>query len=107
VPLIPRGASLIQKSALEPTGLKQAPKPVPKPVVTSSPWKVTNASELPSFYKLERSHISLDISPQQAADRIADCLRKESVAVSYDDKQVCINNSALPAVVAFDNKVLT
>lgn len=56
---------------------------------TTPNWRVEQANELPSFYPLERSHIRLsDVTALEVSSRIDECLRKESVAVVYDNQKV-------------------
>ena len=60
------------------------------PVVACSPWKVSKALAIPSYYKMERTHIFVpDGSPLEVSERIADCFFKESIAATFDNKQVC------------------
>jgi len=67
--------------------MKTAPRPVEKfsPAKTgSSVWKVDDIPALPASYFLERSSAYVDGSAQDIADRICECLRKESIATSCD-----------------------
>ena len=78
------------------------PRPFPAalslaaPKVTAAPtnqisaaWKITQLRPVPTFYKLERTHIKInDCTAQEIAGRIADCLRQESVYATFNDEEV-------------------
>lgn len=52
-------------------------------------WKVSHAPSLPSYHPLERTHVKVpNASTQEVASRIVECLRKQSVAARYNDKEV-------------------
>ena len=60
---------------------------------TSAPvgkaWKVSQLRPVPSFYKLERTHLKIDdAAVEEIASRIADCLRQESVHATFNDEEV-------------------
>lgn len=75
------------EASLEPHSLDNNVAP---PVVVVAPWKVSKALAIPSYYKMERTHIYVpDASPLAVSERIADCFFKESIAATFDDKQVC------------------
>ena len=91
--------------SLQPTPLAKSAPPRVGPTISISPksyvdpkelrpkttpnWRVEQANELPSFYPLERSHVRLsDVTALEVSSRIDECLRKESVAVVYDNKKV-------------------
>lgn len=65
-----------------------------QPMVTSiqshagSPWKPRNVPKLPEVYILERSHVSIpDADALEIAERIAECLRTQSIAATFDDNK--------------------
>lgn len=68
----------------------------PKPQNETAPWKVANALAIPSYHMLERTHAYVsDAGSEEVSARIADFLRAESIAATFDNKQV----SHLDAVV--------
>jgi hypothetical protein len=83
-----------------PFGVSVAPtKIAPKTQISSGPapslrvvdkaWKVSQLRPLPSFYKLERTHLKIDdASAAEIASRIAACLRQESVYAIFNDEEV-------------------
>jgi hypothetical protein len=84
------GRSVFSESSL----LKQSPSLsksalfVPKELKEGHVWK-PKALALPLFYQLARSRVAVrGASAQEVANRIAECIRKESIAAVYDDEQV-------------------
>lgn len=55
-----------------------------KQTVSSATWKVSDLPSLPAAYFLEKSNVYVDGDAQDVANRICDCLRKESVAAFCD-----------------------
>lgn len=54
-------------------------------------WKVSQLRPVPSFYKLERTHLKIDdVSVEEIASRIADCLRQESVYATFNDEEATV-----------------
>jgi hypothetical protein len=54
-------------------------------------WDVSDVPALPSIYPLERTHVQVECPAQEAASRICNCLRSESIAATCDeDQKVCI-----------------
>ena len=52
-------------------------------------WNVEETVvSLPAIYMLERTHTTVEASPAEVAKCIIDCLRRESIYASYDDKEV-------------------
>jgi len=47
-------------------------------------WSVAELPSLPAAYFLERSNVYVDGEAQEIADRISDCLRKQSIAATCD-----------------------
>ena len=51
-----------------------------------SSWRPCNVPKLPEIYILERSHVSIpDADALEIAERIAECLRTQSITASFDD----------------------
>ena len=75
--------------------LKSPTSSAPAPtVVVDKAWKVSQLRPLPSFYKLERTHIKIDdASAAEIASRIAACLREESVYAVFNDDEVSTHDS--------------
>ena len=79
-----RGVVSMAPSKIAPTNQVGAPPPV-----ATKAWKVSQLRPVPTFYKLERTHIKItDASVEDIASRIADCLREESVYATFNDDQV-------------------
>ena len=56
-----------------------------KPLVSGAAfWNVANLPSLPAAYFLERSSVYVDDDAQEVANRVCDCLRKESIAAACD-----------------------
>lgn len=54
-----------------------------------SSWKPCNVPKLPEVYMLERSHVSIpDADALEIAERIAECLRTQSITASFDDVSI-------------------
>jgi hypothetical protein len=54
-------------------------------------WKPVNVPKLPEMYPLERSHVSIaDADAVEIAMRIADCLRKESIAATFEEVRLLL-----------------
>lgn len=52
-------------------------------------WKLSVPLEVvPEYYQLERTHVSVDASPQRVATRIAECLQEASIAAIISDSEV-------------------
>ena len=81
------------------------PMPFGQSVVSTTPAKITPTSQIsttteptakisqlrpvPSFYKLERTHIKIDdASASEIAMRITEVLRQESVRATFHDEEV-------------------
>mmetsp|Transcript_12137 Transcript_12137/g.29481 ORF Transcript_12137/g.29481 Transcript_12137/m.29481 type:complete len:374 (+) Transcript_12137:169-1290(+) len=77
-PMIPRAAPIASRNKMAPPQLTKAPK-----IEASSGWSVHSLSPLPPIYCLERTHLNVDDSVDNVADRIADCLRSESIASTF------------------------
>ena len=74
------------RSAMAPT-TKIAPQKIARSVEKA--WKVHDLRPLPSFYRLERTHLTIDdASAEKVSMRIADCLRQESVSATFNDDEV-------------------
>ena len=84
-----RSEPLPTKHAIQPGfQLKPFVKLEPEPL-TLTPWEVSKALAIPSYYRLERNHAHVhNATPPEVSDRIAQCLRKESIAATFDNKQV-------------------
>jgi len=69
---------------------KQAPiANVEQETVPTSGWKAVPLASLPTIYCLERTHIHVDDSHSNVADRISECMRKESIlAVFHKDENL-------------------
>lgn len=70
----------------------------PPPVISTleqnknGPWKIENLLPLPEVYPLERTHVYIDaLDVQNVAEKIAECLRKESIAAVFDNNKVRLN----------------
>lgn len=80
-PIMP-GRSMIASS-------KTAPGRQQEKSLLNNAWKVHNLRPVPSFYKLERTHLSIkDASAEEVSHRIAECLRQESVSATFNDDEV-------------------
>merc|ERR1712226_291347 len=55
----------------------------PQQVETTKGWSVRPLSPLPPIYCLERTHLKIDDTAENVAERVSDCLRKESIATIY------------------------
>jgi hypothetical protein len=55
----------------------------------SKRWNVTRLSPIPSYYRLERTHISVEDSVGAVASRIVEALYSNSVAATFCDREVC------------------
>jgi hypothetical protein len=56
------------------------------PKGSSSSWKPASVPQVPDDYRLSRSHILVkDVDGCQIANRIAECLRKESLTASFQE----------------------
>lgn len=93
VPMMPSMAPMIP---LRGSTMYQKPSPSLEPYldskfqgsVAAAPWKVSKPLAIPSYYKLERTHIYVpNASSLKVSERIADFLRTESIAAIFDDKQ--------------------
>lgn len=53
-------------------------------------WKLdeTSVMPLPSIYVLERTHTTVEATPSEIANRVSDCLRRESIYASFNNKEV-------------------
>ncbi|CAB9529865.1 expressed unknown protein [Seminavis robusta] len=76
-------------------------------------WKISQLRPVPSFYRLERTHLKIaDASVTEIAARIADCLREESVYAVFDDDEAMVEAETHEAVTfttrlfAGDGKVI-
>lgn len=106
-PPMPMGRSMLAPTKITPTIQTQSSTAVDKA------WKVSQLRPVPSFYKLERTHLKInDASPQQIAARIADCLRQESVYATFNDEEACVESETHEGVTFTtqmfqgDNKVI-
>jgi hypothetical protein len=49
-------------------------------------WSVDSLPSMPLMYFLERTHVYVsNASPKEVARRVADCLRRESIAANYNE----------------------
>jgi len=61
---------------------------------TTAPWEVSKALAMPSYYQLERTHVTVpDATSIEVSERIAKCLCQESIAATFDNKQVSLLES--------------
>lgn len=108
VPEMPQMRSVLIRSSVEPAmpgrnsfgvSAKTAPwiqNPSTKIAVVGvrSSWKPVNVPKLPELYPLERSHVSIpDADAVEIAMRIADCLRKESIAATFEENKAVAETS--------------
>jgi hypothetical protein len=106
VPEMPQMRSVLIRSLVEPSmpgrnsfgvSAKAAPwiqNPSTKIAVVGvrSSWKPVNVPKLPEMYPLERSHVSIpDADAVEIAMRIADCLRKESIAATFEEVRLLVS----------------
>jgi len=76
----PMGAQTVEPAFIDTTERKP---------LKETPWIVSKALTIPSYYQLERSHVFVpNSSPTEVSKRIAECLRIESIAATYDNTQV-------------------
>jgi hypothetical protein len=90
----PKQAFRSPEGALRPLTVetKVAPTPI---VVDASPWKVTAALAIPSYYPLERTHVCVpDASSLEVSKRISDCFFHQSIAATFDNQEVCNNGAS-------------
>jgi hypothetical protein len=60
-----------------------------KVVSTTASWKVNDLVHLPSMHLLERSNVYVsNTEPFVVAQRIAECLRSQSIAATFFDNEV-------------------
>ena len=78
------GTRLLQLQSTSRSASKEA-----TPVVTTV-WDVVSAPAVPSMYFFERTHVCIaDGTPvHEIAERVALCLRKESIAATFNGRQV-------------------
>jgi hypothetical protein len=85
-PSMPFGVSVAPTKIAPKTQISSAP--APRSLVDKA-WKVSQLRPLPTFYKLERTHLKIDDAPAaEIASRIAACLRQESVFAIFNDEEV-------------------
>jgi len=54
-------------------------------------WKVETLKALPIAYLVERTNVYVpDATPQEVASRVADCLRQESIAATYNNSEALV-----------------
>jgi len=76
----PMGAQIVDTALID--AIERKP-------LKETPWIVSKPLTIPSYYKLERSHVFVpNASPTEVSKRIAECLRIESIAATYDNTQV-------------------
>lgn len=78
-PPMPRSFANVRQFKAAPQTSVQA-----KPAASAAIWTVADLPSLPAAYFLERSNVYVDGDAQDIANRICDCLRKESVAACCD-----------------------
>ena len=89
-PPLPRSFASVRPSKAPFQTLKQDKQTSP-----SATWSVSDLPSLPAAYFLEKSNVYVEAEPQEVANRICDCLRKESVAAFCDkDDKVRFPRSA-------------
>lgn len=67
--------------------------------VVDKAWKVSQLRPVPSFYRLERTHLKIDdASAGEIATRIADCLRQESVHATFNEDEAMVEAETHDAV---------
>lgn len=73
---------------------KQSTQPANTTKRAALTWAVNDNAvvPLPSVYMLERTHTTIDGSPSEIAGKIADCLRRESIHVTFDSHEVRLHN---------------
>jgi hypothetical protein len=94
----PKQAFRTPEGALRPLAVESKVAPATL-VVDASPWKVTAALAIPSYYPLERTHVCVpDASSLEVSKRISDCFFHQSIAATFDNQEVCNNgaSTALP-----------
>ena len=76
---------------------KQAMAPaVGGALATTTPWKVSKPLAIPSYYMLERTHACVSgASAEEVSERIANFLRTESIAATFDNQQVRSHSSPI------------
>ena len=88
-PPMPRAFSIAPPKPLRRTVEPASKVPQQSPLTsTGSAWKVSDLPELPYMYLLERTNVYVECSAQEVADRISECMRAESIAVTLDDDKV-------------------
>lgn len=79
-PPMPRSFASVRPFKTAPQSLKHE-----KPIISGAAvWSVADLPSLPAAYFLERSSVYVEGDAQEIANRICDCLRKQSIAASCD-----------------------
>lgn len=61
----------------------------PQPVEGGPRWRVTTPLVKPSYHEFERTHLTIQGVPcTEISKRIDDCLKRESIAATFDDREV-------------------
>lgn len=87
-PPMPRSFASVRPFKTAPQSLKHE-----KPIISGAAvWSVADLPSLPAAYFLERSSVYVEGDAQEIANRICDCLRKQSIAASCDgdDKNLLV-----------------
>jgi hypothetical protein len=87
MPMMPRFSPLERsKAAPSIRSAFVSPQSSTKQQSKENVWSVDSLPSMPSMYFLERTHVYVsNASPKEVARRVADCLRRESVAVNYNE----------------------
>lgn len=107
-----RGVTSLAPAKLAPTSQITTGSTTAK--VVDKAWKVSQLRPVPSFYKLERTHLKIDdASVEEISSRIADILRQESVYATFNDEEAMVEAETHDAVTfttrlfaGDDNKVV-
>jgi len=88
-PPMPFGQSVVSTTPAKITPTSQISTSTKPTAVVGKAWKISQLRPVPSFYKLERTHIKIDdASASEIAMRITEVLRQESVRATFHDEEV-------------------
>ena len=90
-PAMPLGRTTVGPSKISPSTSKinTSKSTVVAAKTTKTAWKVSQLRPVPSFYRLERTHLKIsDVTCQEITSRIAACLKEESVSATFYNDEV-------------------
>lgn len=90
-PAMPLGRTTVGPSKISPSTSKinTSKSTVVIAPTTKAAWKVSQLRPVPSYYRLERTHLKIsDVSCQEITSNIAACLKEESVSATFYNDEV-------------------